>query len=146
MEILFWMSFDLLNNTNLYGAAIFTWHEWYMSDTRCVLITPRSDLVFMFYFLFYLWGLELCRSLWPAKPDYMTTLGDNSCHGNTVWVIAQTSTKACTHTNLVDQATLCPAAERWEIRVLLISLRAIPLRLTVEMVCYKRWSECNFDC
>ncbi len=36
--------------------------------------------------------------------------------------------------SLVDQATLCPAAKKWEIHALLIPLNAF---LTVEMVCYK---------
>lgn len=132
-----------MNNVNFYSTPILT---WYVSDTRHVLITLRSALVFMFHFVFHLWGLEPCSSLWPAKPDYMTTLGDNSCHGNTVWVKAQTSSKACSHTRIVHQERLCPAAERWEIHVLLIPLTANRPRMTVKMVCHKKWSECNFDC
>ena len=37
-------------------------------------------------------------------------LCDNSCHGNTVWVIAQNSQS----TKAVQMLTLCPAAEKME--------------------------------
>lgn len=72
--------------------------------------------------------------LWTVISGSMIALGDNSCHGNSVLVIGQTCTKACT--GWLTRQHFALRLNTWEICLLLIVVNSFPLPLTIRMVCY----------